>query len=517
MSVSKGSIILFLCLLVAPLGPWLALLLEYPLYVNAWDEETYLSWQATMGISQLLPSYKVALSLVAVAHKAGISPAFLNALLDLLVMALIVTAWRVWRNKLKIDSLDSWLLSIFSVYGVAIFNMANPVLQKIAPYNPSAWIVSSPESYSVYFRTPNPELTYIAIALSLIAFRYVPNLSVTGRLGALIAFNTVAAVCFYQFVLPVVFVTTSYLFICSLKWSASVKLVTMVSLIVAVQVALGWTLRLYWDYIGQASFYAAERLAVGEVAVGGVNLHVTISALTLAALIFIAFQIQGKNNRGILLRERTFQYSVLCFVMSVSASSAGAAGGMSFETKAWSAYAANPISIIGFCFLYISLKRVAQEYGYRAGIIISALVSVILVVPYYAKAIVVAVSYSMRSNSEGVGVMVAHNPLKTIPQNQYWGSVYTMIAAKQKAPLGSYQYEYPWYGSPEDIVISNCAGMNSINASSYQVVSTDTSFYDPEQLKVRLASAVAKRGGEERCDQSTNASESKYGVTIVAR
>lgn len=150
------------------LPEWLALALTYPhdIYVNAWDEETYLSWQGVLGAKDS-PGYGV-LYLSWWMHRLGISGALQNLLFDSILTPL--TAYLLYQIIIrKVPSPKHAMgMAVVVLFGSVLFNYANPLIAWIWGVERNLTIVIPGwERYPSALRTPNPQFSYFLVFLAV--------------------------------------------------------------------------------------------------------------------------------------------------------------------------------------------------------------------------------------------------------------------------------------------------------------------------------------------------------------
>ena len=145
---------------------------NYFTYVNAWDEETYLSYQGALAAKDQVGYY--ILYVIKWLHELGISGGIQNLLFDIFVpVTLLILLYLIFRS-FKFDPSEARVYSIIMSFGSVLFNKANPLIRDFITQNyyitnEGSWFLSGIESYVSILRTPNPQLSYFLIVL----FAYV--------------------------------------------------------------------------------------------------------------------------------------------------------------------------------------------------------------------------------------------------------------------------------------------------------------------------------------------------------
>ena len=158
-------------ILLAVLAPewWAFFKSDAFVFVNGWDEETYLSWQGVLG-QKNKPGY-FSLYLYWVLHQIGLSPAIQNLISDTLFFPL--TLYFIFLSLKRINFGGERALSYAMIICLSsvLFNYANPLVSYIlGPYEGHAMLMAGHEYYPTILRTPNPQVSYFLLALSVYGF-----------------------------------------------------------------------------------------------------------------------------------------------------------------------------------------------------------------------------------------------------------------------------------------------------------------------------------------------------------
>src|SRR5260221_8644064 len=139
-------------------------------FANAWDEETYLSWQGGEGIKNT-PGY-YSLYLFGFMQKLGISGAVQNLICDTVLPP--TTAYMVYLSirRLNLPAATALALAVLICFGSVLFNAANPLisLQLGDTRSATVWFMSPWEVYPSILRTPNPEVPFFLISIAVYAY-----------------------------------------------------------------------------------------------------------------------------------------------------------------------------------------------------------------------------------------------------------------------------------------------------------------------------------------------------------
>ena len=157
-------------LLAYLLPEWAAYLRsEIFVFVNGWDEETYLSWQGVLGSRNELGYF--VLHLYGLLHEQGMSGAMQNLLSDtffpLLTVGLVTGAFEI----LGFERGLAFSYAVLVLFSSTLFNYANPVIKYLlGSYDGTSFLMAGWELYPSILRTPNPQTSYFLVALAVYAW-----------------------------------------------------------------------------------------------------------------------------------------------------------------------------------------------------------------------------------------------------------------------------------------------------------------------------------------------------------
>lgn len=145
---------------------------EHYVYVNAWDEETYLTLQVAEQV-RTTPGYLL-LNINYVLLRFGLSGAYQNVLFDTVILvAIAISVWHIFR-KIGVSKVISFALLPIILFSSVLVNYTNPYIKDWMGL-PRAYqmIVSGWEGNASIMRTPEPQLSYLLISLcAILYFRY---------------------------------------------------------------------------------------------------------------------------------------------------------------------------------------------------------------------------------------------------------------------------------------------------------------------------------------------------------
>ncbi|MFN3715747.1 MAG: hypothetical protein ACK4R8_03365, partial [Thiobacillus sp.] len=142
---------------------------EVFVFVNGWDEETYLSWQGVLG-GRNDPGYFI-LHLYGLLHEAGLSGAVQNLLSDTIFPLLTVLLVMQSLRRLGVEAVRAFAYAVLVLFSSTLFNYANPVVKGLlGEYDGTAFLMAGWEMYPSILRTPNPQMSYFLLALAVYAW-----------------------------------------------------------------------------------------------------------------------------------------------------------------------------------------------------------------------------------------------------------------------------------------------------------------------------------------------------------
>ena len=158
-------------ILIAVLAPewWAFFKSEAFVFVNGWDEETYLSWQGVLGAKDR-PGYYVSYLNLAL-HNFGISGAIQNLIFDTVFFPITVYLVYASFSLAGFGADRKFSYALIVCLSSVIFNYANPIISFIlGPYDAYAIVMAGHEYYPTVLRTPNPQVSYLLVALAVYLF-----------------------------------------------------------------------------------------------------------------------------------------------------------------------------------------------------------------------------------------------------------------------------------------------------------------------------------------------------------
>lgn len=158
--------ILLACLLPAWAAWWQN---DLFVFVNGWDEETYLSWQGVLGARNQIGYFP--LHVYGWLHTLGLSGALQNLLSDTLFPLASVALVSATLCRFGIESTRAFTYAVLILFSSTLFNYTNPIIKALlGDYNATAWIMAGWELYPSIMRTPNPQVSYFLLALTVYAW-----------------------------------------------------------------------------------------------------------------------------------------------------------------------------------------------------------------------------------------------------------------------------------------------------------------------------------------------------------
>jgi hypothetical protein len=134
------------------------------LYVNAWDEETYLSYQGALGAMKV-PGYWTSGAIVYVLQNLGMSGGDINVMFDCLISPLtcLLISWCL--TQLGVDKRRALIYAVIIMFGPILFNFGNPLIASFLSRGYGIWGYGW-EPYQSILRTPEPQLSFFLLAIT---------------------------------------------------------------------------------------------------------------------------------------------------------------------------------------------------------------------------------------------------------------------------------------------------------------------------------------------------------------
>jgi len=140
------------------------------IYVNAWDEETYMTYQGALGMLKE-PGYFLASFITLFFQKIGISGSMQNLIFDLTLIPTIGILLYKILFKFKINHFYAFVFIIIILFSSVFFNYSNPWLVEVFPIRDIHFLMFGHESYATVLRSPNPQLSYLLVVLTIYIFQ----------------------------------------------------------------------------------------------------------------------------------------------------------------------------------------------------------------------------------------------------------------------------------------------------------------------------------------------------------
>ena len=141
---------------------------EYLMYVNAWDEETYLTYQAGYGLLEVL-GYKIDGAVIILFQEIGLSGAQINIIFDLIITPLTLLMFALAIKKYNIPFLLSLILSTILLFSSVLFNESNPLVVYLNSAT-NDFIFAGKEVYQSALRTPQPQLSLFILSIFILSY-----------------------------------------------------------------------------------------------------------------------------------------------------------------------------------------------------------------------------------------------------------------------------------------------------------------------------------------------------------
>jgi len=154
---------------------------DFLIYVNAWDEETYLTYQGAIGTLQT-PGYFLFAYITLFFQKFGIAGSVENVIFDLfLIPFMIFLLYTIFVNYTD-KRFYAFLFAVIVLFSSVLFSYANPLLSSLYPIRDLRFFMFGHENYASILRTPNPQISYFLVIVTLYIFqktkKKIPNRSI---------------------------------------------------------------------------------------------------------------------------------------------------------------------------------------------------------------------------------------------------------------------------------------------------------------------------------------------------
>jgi len=143
---------------------------DFLIYVNAWDEETYLTYQGAIGTLQT-PGYFLSAYITLFFQKIGIAGSVENVIFDLfLIPFMIFLLYTIFVNYTD-KRFYAFLFAVIVLFSSVLFSYANPLLSSLYPIRDLRFFMFGHENYASILRTPNPQISYFLVIVTLYIFQ----------------------------------------------------------------------------------------------------------------------------------------------------------------------------------------------------------------------------------------------------------------------------------------------------------------------------------------------------------
>ncbi|QAY87758.1 hypothetical protein [Pseudomonas arsenicoxydans] len=137
------------------------------IYVNAWDEETYLSYQGALG-SLAVPGYWASGAIVYTLQVVGLSGGEINIIFDCLLTPITFFLLVFILRGLNVEYGRALIYATVILFSPILFNFGNPLVSHLArEYKVLGY---GWEYYQSVLRTPEPQLSYFFVVLAVAGY-----------------------------------------------------------------------------------------------------------------------------------------------------------------------------------------------------------------------------------------------------------------------------------------------------------------------------------------------------------
>jgi len=142
----------------------------YIFYCNGLDESSYLQYDYAKLVLHLAGLARGAQLLVVFLHDIGLSGGWINFVADLTIPCLTLWLIRSIFVRVGFQTRDAWLASFITVIFPLLLLTIDPLAEALSAFNKSTYLnywLSVPDTSELpIFRTPEPQLSYLLLALA---------------------------------------------------------------------------------------------------------------------------------------------------------------------------------------------------------------------------------------------------------------------------------------------------------------------------------------------------------------
>ncbi|MGS2716901.1 hypothetical protein ACVBE9_01900 [Eionea flava] len=145
------------------------------MYVNGWDEETYLTLQSAKELLAS-PGYMASAVVIYALQNVGVSGSMQNLLFDFLLIPGMAVCIFFTAVNLGVSKKRSLVYVLFILFSSVLFNYANPYVVDIyGAQRHITTIMPGFESYPSVLRSPQPQISYFLVGLAVLAWSRYRN------------------------------------------------------------------------------------------------------------------------------------------------------------------------------------------------------------------------------------------------------------------------------------------------------------------------------------------------------
>jgi len=234
------------------------------IYVNAWDEETYLSYQGALGAMKV-PGHWFSSSLVYVLQNVGFSGANINLIFDCFFVPILFFGLVYTIGRCDIDFYRALFFSVLIIFSPILFNFGNPLISAFFKRE-YGFFGFGFEPYQSILRTPEPQMSIVLVVLAS-AF-YAKTKKISGLLVVLPFLYFYVAVVYAYALIAAYFIRLPGFY----KGGHKIARIVLACLISYFLISIGFSVFDYMFYsknlfiVGSANLYIKTHIPVVPVA-----------------------------------------------------------------------------------------------------------------------------------------------------------------------------------------------------------------------------------------------------------
>ncbi|KQZ78528.1 hypothetical protein [Pseudomonas sp. Root562] len=398
------------------------------IYVNAWDEETYLSYQGAHG-SLSIPGYWTSGGIVYALQNLGFSGGEINIIFDCLLTPVTFSLIFFILRYLKVESSQALIYGVVILFSPILFNFGNPLLSGftreygILGYG---W-----EYYQSALRTPEPQLSYFFVVLAVAGYLKTRKIS--------FLFAVVPLLYFYVGVPYAYFLVSGLILLYSkfIERSLDFLRVGIICIISYLVVSIGF---IVFDFL-----FLSKDVFITGIPQGYIKTHVPVFPVSAGLMFFFLLVERAILSPEAFKKSKQVHAQLYVAISIFFICNLHMISGVMLSYKNYLDYSTGLIAGVGIV-IFLDFLRCHSIKWANAVCFVS--VSLILYLTFKAYGFSFsAMEYNffrgLQFNSIEEYEAATDDPMSTIIQDSDLAAKLPYSVPKMTAPLFSYQYNYP--------------------------------------------------------------------------